>query len=86
MLGVAVLASTFAALGGYTCATNFVAGLTPALRGAAALTATGALVVYTLPRRPHPTREPTDATLQPTHRSDPDNLASAVASATSPPR
>ncbi|MFY1688098.1 DHA2 family efflux MFS transporter permease subunit [Plantactinospora sp. WMMB782] len=50
-VGVAVLASVFAANGAYTSGTSFVQGLTPAVLVGAAVVATGALVALLLPRR-----------------------------------
>ena len=80
MLGVAALASTFAAHGGYTSPTSFVAGFTPAMWLAAALSTTGVLVVLTLPRRHRLTSERADAAPEPTRRTEPDGIAQAVAS------
>ena len=57
VLGVAILASSFAAHGSYASPTSFIAGFIPAMWLAAALTATGALVAFTLPRH-RPTVEP----------------------------
>ncbi len=57
VLGVAALAATFAAHGGYTSPTSFVTGFTAAMWVAAALTTGGALVALTLPRH-HPGRGP----------------------------
>ena len=79
VLGVAALASTFAAHGGYTSPTSFVAGFTPAMWLAAALSTTGVLVVLTLPRRHRLTSERADAAPEPTRRTEPDGIAQAVA-------
>ncbi|MPZ81579.1 MAG: DHA2 family efflux MFS transporter permease subunit [Actinophytocola sp.] len=50
-VGVAVLASVFAARGGYGSPASFVAGLGPALWVGAAVVAAGAVVALLLPRR-----------------------------------
>ncbi|MDG4790081.1 DHA2 family efflux MFS transporter permease subunit [Micromonospora sp. WMMD1102] len=50
-VGVAVLASVFAANGAYTSPASFVQGLTPAVLVGAAVVATGALAALLLPRR-----------------------------------
>jgi MFS family permease len=51
VLGVAALAATFTAHGGYTSPTSFTTGFTAAMWLAAGLTTGGALVALTLPRR-----------------------------------
>lgn len=50
-VGVAVLASVFAANGNYTTPTNFTAGIQPALWVGAAVVATGAALSLALPRK-----------------------------------
>lgn len=54
MLGVALLASTFAAHGDHTSPTTFLAGFTPAMWLGTALACTGVLVTLTLPVSPGP--------------------------------
>jgi EmrB/QacA subfamily drug resistance transporter len=78
VLGVALVASTFAAHGGYTTPATFIAGFTPAMWLAAALTATGVLVTFTLPRH-HPTQQPAGLSPGPTHRADPSQVPPATA-------
>ncbi|ADP79607.1 DHA2 family efflux MFS transporter permease subunit [Pseudofrankia inefficax] len=60
VFGIAVLASVFAAAGGYTNAVDFTHGLRTALIVGAAVTAAGALGSLLVPRR-RPATEPVDA-------------------------
>jgi len=53
-VGVAVLASVFAAYGGYTSPADFVAGVVPAVWVGAALVAAGAAIALLLPRVSNP--------------------------------
>jgi EmrB/QacA subfamily drug resistance transporter len=69
VLGVAALASTFAAHGGYASPADFVAGFRPALWLAAGLTAAGVLVALALPR-PRAVPEPAETGERPAVPAD----------------
>jgi hypothetical protein len=58
VLVVAILTSTFAAHGGYASPASFVAGFTPGMWLATALTASGVLAALALPRRARPVAPP----------------------------
>jgi EmrB/QacA subfamily drug resistance transporter len=63
VFGVAVLASVFAAHGGYETPATFAAGLQPAVAVGAAAVAVAALVLLAVPRRRTPAVEPVPADL-----------------------